>query len=41
MPQGWQPRVIWIGVGGSVFFTALELAKKIYHPKPEYKEVHP
>ena len=32
--RGWQPRVIWIGVGGSVFFTVLEQAKKLYAPKP-------
>jgi len=31
--QGWQPRVIWIGLGGCVFFTALEEAKKFYAPK--------
>jgi solute carrier family 25 (mitochondrial S-adenosylmethionine transporter), member 26 len=31
--QGWQPRVIWIGLGGMVFFTALEEAKKLYQPK--------
>lgn len=32
--RGWQPRVIWIGVGGSVFFTVLEASKKLYAPKP-------
>jgi hypothetical protein len=31
--QGWQPRIIWIGLGGCVFFTALEEAKKFYLPK--------
>ena len=31
--QGWEPRVIWIAVGGCVFFTALEAAKKLYAPK--------
>ena len=31
--RGWQPRVIWIGVGGSVFFTVLEASKKLYAPK--------
>ncbi|KAL6766704.1 hypothetical protein ACKKBG_A37030 [Auxenochlorella protothecoides x Auxenochlorella symbiontica] len=31
--RGWQPRVIWIGVGGSIFFTVLEAAKKLYAPK--------
>ena len=32
--QGWQPRVMWIGLGGCVFFTALEEAKKLYAAKP-------
>lgn len=32
--KGWQPRVIWIGIGGSVFFTVLEASKKLYAPKP-------
>jgi solute carrier family 25 S-adenosylmethionine transporter 26 len=36
--KGWQPRVIWIGVGGSVFFTVLEASKYFYAPK---KEVSP
>ncbi|CAL5219650.1 g1530 [Coccomyxa viridis] len=31
--RGWEPRVIWIAVGGCVFFTALEAAKKLYAPK--------
>jgi solute carrier family 25 S-adenosylmethionine transporter 26 len=31
--KGWQPRVIWIGVGGSVFFTVLEASKQFYAPK--------
>ena len=35
--RGWQPRVIWIGVGGSVFFTVLEASKKLYAPKPAPK----
>lgn len=26
--------MIWIGVGGSVFFTVLEASKKLYAPKP-------
>ena len=33
--RGWQPRVIWIGIGGSVFFTVLEASKKLYAPKPQ------
>lgn len=37
-PQGWQPRVIWIGLGGCVFFTALEEAKKLYLPKAALRE---
>lgn len=28
--KGWEPRVLWIGLGGCVFFTALEEAKKVY-----------
>ena len=32
--RGWEPRVIWIGVGGSVFFTVLEASKRAYAPKP-------
>lgn len=32
--QGWEPRVLWIGIGGSIFFTALELSKKLYAPNP-------
>jgi len=35
--RGWEPRVIWIGVGGSVFFTVLEQAKKAFAPKPPVK----
>ena len=34
--QGWEPRVLWIAVGGCVFFTALEAAKKFYAPKPKH-----
>ncbi|PRW20277.1 S-adenosylmethionine carrier chloroplastic mitochondrial [Chlorella sorokiniana] len=37
MLRGWQPRVMWIGIGGSVFFTVLEAAKRFYAPKPEPK----
>lgn len=33
--KGWQPRVIWIGVGGSVFFTVLEASKTFYAPHPK------
>ena len=36
--RGWEPRVIWIGVGGSVFFTVLEASKKLYAPKPAAAE---
>jgi hypothetical protein len=32
--RGWQPRVLWIGIGGSIFFTVLEQAKKFYAPPP-------
>lgn len=33
--RGWQPRVLWIGVGGSIFFTALETSKKLFAPRHE------
>lgn len=29
---GWQPRLIWISLGGFVFFPALEAAKKAFGP---------
>ena len=31
--RGWEPRVTWIGIGGSIFFGALEASKKFYAPK--------
>ena len=31
--SGWQPRLIWISIGGFVFFPVLEAAKKLYAPK--------
>eukprot|EP00877_Chromochloris_zofingiensis_P006731 jgi/Chrzof1/2310/Cz11g10160.t1 len=37
--SGWQPRLIWISLGGFVFFPALEAAKKLYSPKGY--ELHP
>ncbi|KAF6255593.1 mitochondrial carrier domain-containing protein [Scenedesmus sp. NREL 46B-D3] len=30
--SGWQPRLMWISLGGFVFFPALEAAKKLYSP---------
>jgi len=30
--RGWQPRVTWIAIGGCIFFTALEQAKKCLVP---------
>mmetsp|Transcript_26642 Transcript_26642/g.72015 ORF Transcript_26642/g.72015 Transcript_26642/m.72015 type:complete len:397 (+) Transcript_26642:40-1230(+) len=30
--KGWQPRLIWISLGGFVFFPALEAAKKAFVP---------
>ena len=30
---GWQPRLIWISIGGFVFFPVLEAAKKLYAPQ--------
>ena len=32
--RGWEPRVTWIGIGGSIFFGALEASKKFYAPQP-------
>ena len=29
--QGWEPRVLWISIGGCVFFSALEASKTFYH----------
>lgn len=31
--KGWQPRVIWIAMGGCVFFTALEQCKTAFIPE--------
>eukprot|EP01023_Acetabularia_acetabulum_P017756 TRINITY_DN18907_c0_g1_i11.p2 TRINITY_DN18907_c0_g1~~TRINITY_DN18907_c0_g1_i11.p2 ORF type:complete len:309 (+),score=70.43 TRINITY_DN18907_c0_g1_i11:246-1172(+) len=31
--KGWEPRVTWIAIGGCVFFTALEQAKKVFVPQ--------
>ena len=28
--KGVQPRVLWISIGGSVFFTSLEKSKELY-----------
>ena len=33
--RGWQPRVVWISIGGSVFFGVLEKAKSAFAPPPE------
>jgi solute carrier family 25 S-adenosylmethionine transporter 26 len=33
--SGWQPRLMWISLGGFVFFPVLEAAKKFYAPKME------
>jgi solute carrier family 25 S-adenosylmethionine transporter 26 len=30
--SGWQPRLIWISLGGFVFFPALEAAKRAFGP---------
>lgn len=29
--KGWEPRVLWISIGGCVFFSALEASKTFYH----------
>ena len=31
--SGWQPRLIWISLGGLVFFPVLEAAKRTFSPK--------
>ncbi len=31
--RGWQPRLIWISLGGLVFFPVLEAAKKLAVPQ--------
>ncbi|CAD7703216.1 unnamed protein product [Ostreobium quekettii] len=31
--KGWQPRLVWISIGGCVFFTALEQARKAFVPQ--------
>ena len=36
--KGVQPRVIWISIGGSVFFTALERSRDIYSKMLKIKE---
>lgn len=38
--RGWEPRVTWIGIGGCVFFTALEASRKLYAPKAQAKELN-
>jgi hypothetical protein len=37
--SGWQPRLLWISLGGFVFFPALELAKKTF--SPDGSPMHP
>lgn len=31
---GWQPRLMWISLGGFVFFPVLEASKKAFAPPP-------
>ena len=38
--RGWEPRVVWIGLGGCVFFSALEAAKRAYAPDEEAWAAH-
>ena len=38
--RGWEPRVLWIGLGGCVFFSALEAAKRAYAPDEEAWAAH-
>jgi hypothetical protein len=37
--SGWQPRLLWISLGGFVFFPALEAAKQMF--SPDGKPMHP
>jgi hypothetical protein len=32
MMAGWQPRLLWISLGGCVFFPCLEAAKQVFCP---------
>lgn len=36
--KGWQPRLVWISLGGCVFFTALEQFKKSFVPQEEVQK---
>jgi solute carrier family 25 S-adenosylmethionine transporter 26 len=36
--QGIEPRVLWIGIGGSIFFLVLEKTKLILAEKNNHKE---
>jgi hypothetical protein len=37
--SGWQPRLLWISLGGFVFFPALEAAKTLF--APDGRPMHP
>lgn len=37
--SGWQPRLLWISLGGFVFFPALEAAKQLF--SPDGSPMHP
>ncbi|KAJ9529832.1 hypothetical protein QJQ45_022243 [Haematococcus lacustris] len=39
--KGWQPRLIWISLGGFVFFPVLEASKKAFSPQPLTVAFHP
>ena len=39
MFKGLQPRVIWIGLGGGIFFTVLEAAQKLLVPSKRATDV--
>ena len=30
--KGWQARLLWISIGGCIFFTALEQARNVFVP---------
>jgi solute carrier family 25 S-adenosylmethionine transporter 26 len=38
--QGIGPRVVWIGIGGSIFFGVLEKTKKILAQKHSQTDAH-
>lgn len=37
--KGWLPRLLWISIGGCVFFSALEEARNVFVPDVVQREV--